>query len=93
MRLIDADELKAKYPTHKSLNQKLDDAPTADVAPVVHGEWLDDKAMKTMGKYCVVKCSKIECSACGHNRAIYETKSNYCSHCGAKMDGTTNKNN
>ena len=58
------------------------DAPAADVAEVVHGQWymLDDCA--NAGLYC---------SACGrrvhHEEFAYKKlKSKYCPHCGARMD-------
>ena len=45
---------------------------SADVQPVVHAHWKYDKNG-------VFWCSKCEC--------IPATKSNFCPHCGAKMDG------
>ena len=50
----------------------LNNAPTADVAEVKHGEWQRQKN----GFYFV-------CSVCGKAAA---TKGNYCHSCGAKMD-------
>ena len=53
----------------------IEDAPVADVAPVVHGRWImhDDE----FGLTC-------ECSAC-HIETMGD--GNYCPNCGAKMDG------
>ena len=53
----------------------LREAPTIDVAPVVHGRWImhDDE----FGLTC-------ECSVC-HIETIGD--GNYCPSCGAKMDG------
>ena len=51
----------------------LDDVPAADVAPVVHGEW--EYYTHTM----------MACSIC--KRHVPRHKSEYCPHCGAKMDG------
>lgn len=50
----------------------IDDAPAADVAPVVHGRWVyhDDGV--------------ITCSECGNAES---SDSYYCRYCGAKMDG------
>lgn len=56
--------------------------PAADVAPVVHGHWVD----------------KWKCSACGEisyeeaksdetDPNCYYVLSDYCPNCGAKMDG------
>ena len=52
--------------------------PSADVAPVRHGRWINENFYT-------------HCSACG-KMAIYdkygqEVESDYCPHCGAKMDG------
>ena len=53
----------------------LREAPTIDVAPVVHGRWImhDDE----FGLTC-------ECSVC-HIETMGD--GNYCPNCGAKMDG------
>lgn len=49
--------------------------PAADVAPVVHGKWIehDDFLGRT-----------VECSEC-HSETMGDTP--YCPACGAKMDG------
>lgn len=55
--------------------KKLRNAPTADVAPVVHGHWSLDEQ------------EKAHCSACGIKRdARTQIGWNYCPHCGAKME-------
>nr|DAG47948.1 MAG TPA: DNA-directed RNA polymerase [Caudoviricetes sp.] len=60
----------------------IDDAPTADVAPVVHGQWILER--EPNGKpYC------FHCSVCDsdyHCIGIV-VASDYCPNCGAKMDG------
>lgn len=51
-------------------------APIADVAPVVHGQWLDNE-------------DYMFCSICGiqWNYCDNDTKTfNYCPNCGARMD-------
>ena len=62
--------------------QWVNDAPTADVAPVVHGRWLTweeqfpgeiPKKKSRLGVFC---------SAC-HNHA--DNMFDYCPNCGAKM--------
>ena len=57
----------------------LYELPTADVAPVVHGRWIPFHS-KISGdiQYC---------SAC---EIGFVAKSDYCPHCGAKMDGGAN---
>ena len=53
-------------------------APTADVAPVVHGRWIEKKS--AVGRY-------FECSNCGaHENKHTAIKGYYCWRCGAKMD-------
>lgn len=94
-RLIDANDLKKKLDGleasgghkyyRKGMNDTLhfhmpniiDECPTVDAAPVVHGRWIADTP------FC---CS---CSICNHARGglAHEDGQNYCSNCGAKMDG------
>ena len=51
--------------------------PTADVANVKHGEWMDN-------------CNgTFTCSVCGGKAS----KMNYCGNCGARMDGKSNSEN
>ena len=51
----------------------------ADVAPVVHGEWI----LKHIGAG-----HYWECSVCHKNPCIYVTPdTKFCPNCGAKMDG------
>lgn len=55
-------------------------APAADVAPVVHGRWIE----KTVPE----GCRYFECSNCGaHENRHTAIKGYYCWRCGAKMDG------
>lgn len=56
--------------------------PTADVAPVRHGEWIH----KNGGMYC---------SVCGSEALMDEVyyKSPYCPDCGARMDGGNSNDN
>ena len=54
---------------------RIKEQPAADVAPVVHGNWIkhDDFLGRT-----------VECSEC-HSETMGDTP--YCPACGAKMDG------
>lgn len=59
------------------------DSPAADVAPVVHGEWITTDGIS-------------RCSECGYIPAYDSTiddlfYSPYCPNCGAKMDGRGKK--
>lgn len=55
--------------------------PPEDVVPVIHGSWIDlsNGECDDFGRpYVYVKCSE-----CGETAIKY---SDYCPHCGAKMD-------
>lgn len=54
------------------------DAPAADVAPVVHGQWVTQYRSGT----AVAEGYVSTCCDMWSNR-----KSDYCPHCGARMDG------
>jgi DNA-directed RNA polymerase subunit RPC12/RpoP len=90
-RLIDADALMdfikgyrlGKIPKGE-LEWKIENAPTVDAVPVVHGRWeCQDGYFSDNWK----------CSACGivwffeYDPTETETKVNYCPNCGARMDG------
>ena len=53
----------------------LRNAPSADVAPVVHGRWK-----------CHGDCGVTECPSCGWSIEEYVCDYAYCPNCGAKMD-------
>lgn len=60
----------------------IDDAPAADVAPVVHGRWEmrpTGMATDTGPEY------KAYCTVCNEPNKQYQPP--FCPHCGAKMDG------
>lgn len=98
MRAIDADALLERRrnfgkeyaldPVDKNIDDQLVDlrhilnAPTLDLAPVVHGEWVKQKN------------GRLICSVCGvrglqdsDELDYYYCPSVYCPCCGAKMDG------
>lgn len=60
------------------LFRMIEDAPAADVAPVVHGRWVTHYRSGT----AVAEGYVSTCCDMWNNR-----KSNYCPNCGAKMDG------
>lgn len=62
----------------------IDDAPAADVAPVVHGHFVHDGPRFAGG------VDWWRCSACGGLASGAETQFAYCPNCGAKMDGGDN---
>ena len=53
--------------------------PAADVAPVVHGRWIEQERYTFGVMY--------DCSICGDRILDNGHSWNYCSNCGAKMDG------
>ena len=64
----------------------IEDAPTADVAPVVHGWWEKEPSSSwrwTPSGAVAVTRTTYRCGLCGRGTAV---KSNYCPNCGAKMD-------
>ena len=86
MRLVDVDELgvgrgnKDVLPAAycagwNGLLGLIDNAPTVDAVPVVHGHKVDDG-----GFYA-------RCSQCD---GVLPLCANYCPNCGAKMDGGDN---
>lgn len=56
----------------------IEDAPAADVAPVVHGRWVS-----FLGGDHIMPERYYRCSRCGR---VESRRQPYC-HCGAKMDG------
>ena len=84
MRLIDADALFNAISVHlERIEQEIDDAPTID--PVKHGRWKHEHLVSTCGgTYAVVRCS-----LCDWQYPTFET--DFCPHCGARMDGDDNE--
>ena len=58
-------------------------APAADVAPIVHGRWIE-KEKYTFG-------TMYDCSICGVRILDNGHPWNYCLNCGAKMQGAGNE--
>lgn len=70
------------------------DAPAADVAPVVHGEWEAVDWREYDANSCEVICYPKEGIACTRCRYVFKKdalwKKNFCPNCGARMDGDGN---
>ena len=66
--------------------QSISDMPAADVAEVVHGEWLraDDDWNSLTTIQCSL-CSEEWCFETDDDVSLLNYK--YCPNCGAKMDG------
>ena len=58
----------------------FDEIPAADVAPVVHGEWIATHKEKIVSWQSCSKCGSIYPPNCKRHY-------NFCPHCGAKMGG------
>ena len=62
----------------KAIGEVFKIVPAADVAPVVHGRWVNG----------------CQCSVCGDKHGPYNSRHrpyyNYCPNCGAKMDEEDN---
>ena len=68
----------------ETVRQALENAPAADVAPVVHGTWM----VLATENHTDAVCSVCKKSFYYHNKGQYHIDhSNYCPNCGAKMDG------
>lgn len=64
----------------------IEKQPAADVAPVVHGRWVDDEPDLTHG--CYHHSAHYQCSVCGRRTGRNQTRNyKFCPKCGAKMDG------
>ena len=63
----------------------IEDAPAADVAPVVHGRWDDSGRYTFPSGSTAVRCTNCGCAL---TESEYHLNNwNYCPVCGAKMDG------
>ena len=60
--------------------------PAADVQPVVHGRWEEGHEMYGV-EY---SCSVCGCYALWKELTTDQVCTEYCPHCGAKMDGADN---
>lgn len=58
----------------KVVNEVIDSVPSVNVEPVRHGRWEQSIFAEDFKR----------CSVCS---SIWSRTSNYCPHCGAKMDG------
>ena len=61
--------------------KELEAFPTADVAPVRHGHWIDWGGFGSLYNGFI---PEYKCSVCN---SILHSKRSYCGNCGAKMDG------
>lgn len=69
--------------------ERIEDFPTADVAPMKHGDWI---TWAEAGNW-IPSENRHECSYCHDVAQVLingvELLSKYCPNCGARMDGNT----
>lgn len=83
---IDREALKEKFwnackncLSEDDIADLIDDIPAADVAPVVHGEWVRNNNEEI--------CLTVKCSVCGMAQPLWAKRDyKFCHDCGAKMD-------
>ena len=70
------DLITRRYENPEICTKEINSIPAADVAPVVHGRWVDaGRGIKA-------------CSNCNHGIKEHMACANhYCPNCGTKMDG------
>lgn len=95
MRLINADEFPTKHANTgendyeigfddgvQMMLDEIQDAPTVDAVPVIHGHWVAN-----MAYYCDESgVVDYKCSECSSYVVYEEYLPNYCPNCGAKME-------
>lgn len=66
--------------SRKTINEQ----PTIDAVPVVHGKWIESPDNDGMD----YECSNLKCKCrISYNGSRVSGDFNYCPNCGAKMDG------
>lgn len=69
------DLITRRYENPEICTQEINSIPTADVAPVVHAQWIED------GSGIII------CPECKRGYNLHAKYTHYCPNCGAKMDG------
>ena len=69
------DLITRRYENPEICTQEINSIPAADVAPVVHAQWIEDES------------GIIICPECKRGYNLIAKFTNYCPACGAKMDG------
>lgn len=69
------------YISHDEAVKYISEIPTADVKPVVHGEW--ERETFDLGADIPIRVA-YQCSECGN---YFDSEFNFCPHCGSDMRG------
>lgn len=70
----------------ETIGYEVDNAPTVDAVPVVHGHWIDRGYIGNDNRNYM-------CSVCGAGEThTPRVEVRYCWNCGARMDGKGNDN-
>lgn len=81
---------RCAFKTRQDIQDFLDNVPTADVVPVVHGHWI------WHGEEFEYECSACHCRFdYNHTFEIFDhgfQYANWCPNCGARMDGEVQNN-
>ena len=80
--ILNLNSLNPNFDPNRVAHALLDEIPSADVQPVVHGEWID--IFQREDTDTSVEC---RCSIC--EKASRRPVGKYCKWCGARMDGGT----
>ena len=70
--LIEQKRFGAEHVVVHHARRLIEELPTVDAAPVVHGRWTDKGSLSC-------RCSRCGCKS--------NNEYKYCPHCGTKMDG------
>ncbi len=76
------EEYESEHALWLDMRMEVINAPAADVAPVVHGQWITE--------FDDLGWLKHTCTVCGYTKRTDVHVSlgwNYCPNCGARMDG------
>lgn len=84
---------RCAFKTRQDIQDFLDNIPTADVSPMIHGKWIEKQEETCFpiqygkdGNLILHKHIRYFCNLCGRRSIVPEP---YC-HCGAKMEGSIN---
>ena len=87
--LKEREQISKNPDTVKSIRNMISKLPSADVKPVVHGQWLDDGKVVPLDKDGNTQ-GWARCSVCGDwltGSDEYATRGSYCPNCGSYNGG------